>query len=217
MSEQIEVVVEPKVEEITGESPVEGDNIDDDLSAEQIDEMLRDMEAREAQQEQSLVDMYVSQIKGDGHISYNDPTDDYYSQIYSRSHDFNEAEKQKSRSSMHPSTANYERYSHNSDFDFNEAAEMMGNMELALDNIGDKTELIYDHVKSSDTLINDMYERNIGMDEDIQNLKETIKNINNRTFRNEAMLATIRSDQVCMKKMMTEMRDWLSHIRFGDE
>ncbi len=122
---------------------------------------------------------------------------------------------------IHPSTLGYSR---RTDFSSTDTPEdVINNVAETVDAMGGTLELIHECVKGTDQLINDMYERQVNLGDDLEDTKELTKSMSTRLYKMETEINELKAGQkevkdnlIYLTKHILEMHDWLKTLRFGE-
>lgn len=138
--------------------------------------------------------------------------------------------KKPSTPSIHPSTSGYKNYPTSgwskfaSRYDYldddTDSAFGTNGVEENIDAIGDRVELIYDCVRSTDQILNDLYEKHIVVGDSVDELVESARGttirtaeINSRLTEVEKTQRLIAEDQAHTRNQMLKMTELLLEIQ----
>lgn len=209
----------PTVKE-PGEPVNDFDNIDDDLTDEQIAQMVRQMEevSESAKKTPSVAELYMmSAGKGSKNtIDYFDFVDEYDRLPPNRMLD--------GPKSFHPTSSGY-KYQHKTDFELSDTPDdIIDNIAEAVDRMGSTVELVHECTKGTDQLINDMYERQVALADELDEVKDITKITCSRLHLVNSEIASLKSGQKeitetlhLLTKNVLEMREWLKNYLFPEE
>lgn len=224
------------IEDITEKPEIVDDNIDEnDEDAAHFAQFIKDS-AKEPEKPPSIADMYMSHLSAPRMMpGYSTRAKEVYSRYGLYSDEFDDLptntviDKVSSKSTYHPSTSGYTKYSgigknrkwsnqsHKYAQYLDEDEEEPGPIETAINLVSDRVDVIYDCVKSTDQLINDMYERQIVTGDAIEELTEAGQNTTLRTVEISSRLSTLEKSNnkfaAELSKLTTAVADMDSIVR----
>jgi len=195
----------PKIVEI------HDDNIaDDDSTDDQLAQFIADTESA------SLADLYIRHLSSgqkstSGQVVSNElPTNrilDNVGNSYSRAHTH----------SYHPTTAKYSDYSLHDYVGHTQKkksrkSRVNADVQNSIDLLGDQVESILDCVKSTDQIINDIHERQLGVGDTLEELQEHARGTTMRTVELNSRMTELEKNQKAIMLEQAKTTEALSQI-----
>jgi hypothetical protein len=209
----MESITSPKIVEI------HDDNIaDDETTDEQLAQFIQDTENA------SIADLYIKHLSGQPKSIGRDFTsaddlppnrviDNVGSGISVSHYDYYNS------GSFHPSTSGYSKYPTYDDIgkarkkkSHRSRVTTTDDMQNSIDLIGDQVESILDCVKSTDQIINDIHERQLGVGDSIEELQEHARGTTMRTVELNSRMTELEKNQKAIIRDHAKITESLSQI-----